>query len=175
MLNKRCCAADVLDGNGQDYSGDRPAAGQQARSSPRGAAEAVEAGRGGAPAARGRCVPGVHTPLVVTHAQHFQLSRRTCLDMLLCSTNFFRIVSQQGAKPVNAVPAATARDGRKKPGSASSMSRGQTLVIVPTVALRQWQAEILRFTREGALTVSVYHGSSRGELTQVWWVGPCTF
>ena len=49
----------------------------------------------------------------------------------------------------------------------SKMSRGQTLVVVPTVALRQWQSEILRFTKEGHLSISVYHGNSRGQLTQV--------
>ena len=47
------------------------------------------------------------------------------------------------------------------------MSRGQTLVVLPTVALRQWQAEILRFTQEGALAIAVYHGTTRGQLTQV--------
>ena len=39
--------------------------------------------------------------------------------------------------------------------------RGNTLIIVPTVAIRQWQMEIARFTREGSLSVKVYHGSDR--------------
>ena len=50
---------------------------------------------------------------------------------------------------------------------ATQMSRGQTLIVVPTVALKQWQTEILRFTKEGSLTTTVYHGTSRGQLTQV--------
>lgn len=39
--------------------------------------------------------------------------------------------------------------------------RGGTLIILPTVAIRQWQTEISRFTREGSMTVTVYHGSNR--------------
>ena len=39
--------------------------------------------------------------------------------------------------------------------------RAATLVIVPTIALRQWQLEISRFTAEGSLSVKVYHGSNR--------------
>lgn len=39
--------------------------------------------------------------------------------------------------------------------------RGNTLIIVPTVAIRQWQMEIARFTREGSLSVKIYHGSDR--------------
>ena len=45
-------------------------------------------------------------------------------------------------------------DPRKTP-------RASTLVVVPTIALRQWQMEISRFTAEGALTVKVYHGENR--------------
>ena len=33
--------------------------------------------------------------------------------------------------------------------------------MLPTVAIRQWQTEIARFTDPGALTVQVYHGSDR--------------
>jgi DNA repair protein RAD16 len=40
--------------------------------------------------------------------------------------------------------------------------RGKTLVVVPTIALRQWQTEIHRFCREGSVSVAVYHGASRG-------------
>lgn len=36
-----------------------------------------------------------------------------------------------------------------------------TLIVLPTVAIRQWQTEIARFTDPGALTVQVYHGSDR--------------
>jgi DNA repair protein RAD16 len=41
------------------------------------------------------------------------------------------------------------------------MPRAGTLIVLPTVAIRQWQAEIARFTREGSLTVKVYHGDNR--------------
>ena len=41
--------------------------------------------------------------------------------------------------------------------------RGKTLVVVPTIAIRQWQAEILRFCRVGSLSVFVYHGDNRGQ------------
>jgi hypothetical protein len=34
------------------------------------------------------------------------------------------------------------------------------------VAIRQWQTEIARFTRGGALTVKVYHGSDRNTTAQ---------
>lgn len=36
-----------------------------------------------------------------------------------------------------------------------------TLIVLPTVAIRQWQTEIARFTEAGSLTVQVYHGSDR--------------
>lgn len=39
--------------------------------------------------------------------------------------------------------------------------RAGTLVVCPLIALLQWQTEIARFTREGSLSVLVYHGSSR--------------
>lgn len=39
--------------------------------------------------------------------------------------------------------------------------RGNTLIVVPTVAIRQWQMEIARFTKEGCLKVKVYHGGDR--------------
>lgn len=40
-------------------------------------------------------------------------------------------------------------------------NRGKTLIILPTVALRQWQSEIARFTKPGVLSVSCYHGNTR--------------
>lgn len=43
----------------------------------------------------------------------------------------------------------------------TAKERGGTLLVLPTVAIRQWQTEISRFTREGSLTVKVYHGSDR--------------
>jgi DNA repair protein RAD16 len=39
--------------------------------------------------------------------------------------------------------------------------RGKTLIVVPTIALIQWQMEIQRFTSEGSLSIAVYHGNSR--------------
>lgn len=39
--------------------------------------------------------------------------------------------------------------------------RAGTLLVLPTVAIRQWQTEIARFTQEGSMTVQVYHGSDR--------------
>ena len=33
--------------------------------------------------------------------------------------------------------------------------------MLPTVAIRQWQTEIARFTEGGSLSVQVYHGSDR--------------
>jgi hypothetical protein len=35
------------------------------------------------------------------------------------------------------------------------------LIVLPTVALRQWQSEITRFTKPGALSVCCYHGNTR--------------
>ena len=43
----------------------------------------------------------------------------------------------------------------------SQLQRGGTLLVLPTVAIRQWQAEIARFTLEGSMTVQVYHGADR--------------
>lgn len=45
--------------------------------------------------------------------------------------------------------------------SDESLPKGGTLIVLPTVAIRQWQMEINRFTREGTLKVKVYHGSDR--------------
>ena len=41
------------------------------------------------------------------------------------------------------------------------MPRGGNLIVVPTVALRQWQSELALFCRKGSLSVAVYHGASR--------------
>jgi DNA repair protein RAD16 len=49
----------------------------------------------------------------------------------------------------------------KTNSNSSQQFRGGTLIVLPTVAIRQWQMEISRFTRENALTVKVYHGSDR--------------
>lgn len=45
----------------------------------------------------------------------------------------------------------------------ASKPRGGTLVVLPVVALGQWQAEIARFTAAGSLRVAVYHGAGRSE------------
>lgn len=56
-------------------------------------------------------------------------------------------------------------------GIKEELPRAGTLIVLPTVAIRQWQTEIARFTKAGALTVKVYHGSDRNtsalELTGV--------
>lgn len=46
-------------------------------------------------------------------------------------------------------------------GGEPTLAKGSTLIVLPTVAIRQWQTEIARFTRGGSLTVKVYHGSDR--------------
>lgn len=45
--------------------------------------------------------------------------------------------------------------------------RAGTLVVCPLIALLQWQSEIARFTKEGSLSVLVYHGSSREDVRAV--------
>eukprot|EP01038_Epipyxis_sp_PR26KG_P016128 gene16128-21919_t len=49
------------------------------------------------------------------------------------------------------------------PGVVNSIidARGGTLLVLPTVAIRQWQMEINRFTKEGSLSIMIYHGSDR--------------
>lgn len=44
---------------------------------------------------------------------------------------------------------------------ATNLLKGKNLLVLPTVAIRQWQMEIVRFTRMGSLKVLVYHGSDR--------------
>eukprot|EP00605_Chrysophyceae_sp_TOSAG23-4_P001643 GSChrysophyteH1.ASY1.ANO1.1804.1 assembled CDS len=56
---------------------------------------------------------------------------------------------------------AKAKKARKPPPDTPTYSRGGTLIVLPTVAIRQWQSEISRFTAEGAMSVQVYHGSDR--------------
>ena len=41
------------------------------------------------------------------------------------------------------------------------LPRAGTLIVLPTVAIRQWQSEISRFTKHNSLTVKVYHGNDR--------------
>ena len=43
--------------------------------------------------------------------------------------------------------------------------RGKTLIVLPTIAIRQWQSEIFRFTKEGSLKVTVYHGADRSDFS----------
>ncbi|CAN0067519.1 unnamed protein product [Discosporangium mesarthrocarpum] len=45
--------------------------------------------------------------------------------------------------------------------SSSSSRRGGTLVICPTIAIKQWQSELARFVRPGLLKVVIYHGPKR--------------
>ena len=51
----------------------------------------------------------------------------------------------------------------RRHGVELSKLRGGTLVVVPVVAMGQWQTEIARFTAAGALTVKVFHGAGRAE------------
>ena len=44
-----------------------------------------------------------------------------------------------------------------------ALPRCGTLIVVPTVAIRQWQTEILRFTAEKSLKLVIYHGDKRNE------------
>ena len=46
-------------------------------------------------------------------------------------------------------------EARHEDANMSKLVRGGTLIVLPTVAIRQWQAEIERFTTPGALTVRV--------------------
>jgi hypothetical protein len=50
---------------------------------------------------------------------------------------------------------------KKKKGSVPIGVRAGTLVIVPVIAIYQWEEEIKKFTDENALTVCIYHGSDR--------------
>eukprot|EP01041_Mallomonas_annulata_P005925 gene5925-11955_t len=45
----------------------------------------------------------------------------------------------------------------------NTLRKAGTLVVLPMVAIRQWQTEIFRFTREGSLSVVVYHGDKRSD------------
>ena len=49
----------------------------------------------------------------------------------------------------------------QKHGMTDALPRAGTLIVVPMVAIRQWQMEIARFTRDQSLSVTVYHGSER--------------
>lgn len=46
---------------------------------------------------------------------------------------------------------------------AAALPKGNTLVVLPTIAIRQWESEIFRFSKEGALSVAVYHGADRSD------------
>jgi ribosomal protein S27AE len=49
----------------------------------------------------------------------------------------------------------------KKKGAAPIGVRAGTLVVVPVIALYQWQEEIKKFTEENALSVCIFHGNDR--------------
>jgi hypothetical protein len=51
--------------------------------------------------------------------------------------------------------ASTASTAEKLSVDFPRLPKAGTLVMVPTIALRQWQMEIIRFTKENALTVGV--------------------
>ena len=50
---------------------------------------------------------------------------------------------------------------RKTKKQAEGGARAGTLVICPVIALSQWKSEIEKFSEEGALTVTIYHGPNR--------------
>jgi DNA-directed RNA polymerase subunit RPC12/RpoP len=50
---------------------------------------------------------------------------------------------------------------KKKKGMAPIGVRAGTLVVVPVIAIYQWQEEIAKFTVENTLSVCIYHGSDR--------------
>lgn len=50
---------------------------------------------------------------------------------------------------------------------ASAGSRGGTLVVCPTIALKQWQSELARFVKPGTLKVVIHHGAKRATLAEV--------
>lgn len=50
---------------------------------------------------------------------------------------------------------------------ASASSRGGTLVVCPTIALKQWQSELARFVTPGTLKVVIHHGAKRATLAEV--------
>ena len=51
----------------------------------------------------------------------------------------------------------------RRHGVEASKPRGGTLVVVPVVAMGQWQAEISRFTAPNSLSVKVFHGAGRAD------------
>ena len=53
------------------------------------------------------------------------------------------------------------KDSSSSTSSFTSLPRAGTLIVLPTVAIRQWQSEITRFTKQNSLTVKVYHGNDR--------------
>ena len=53
----------------------------------------------------------------------------------------------------------------KRKGKQTSGARAGTLVICPVIALTQWKTEIEKFTEDGSLTVTTYHGPKRGSET----------
>jgi DNA repair protein RAD16 len=51
-------------------------------------------------------------------------------------------------------------------GIVEALPRAGTLIVVPMVAIRQWQLEISRFTQNKSLSVMVYHGNERADSVQ---------
>lgn len=52
-------------------------------------------------------------------------------------------------------------------GGAVKEFRGGTLVVCPTIALKQWHSEIARFVKAGTLKVIIHHGAKRATLAEV--------
>ena len=50
---------------------------------------------------------------------------------------------------------------------ASATKRGGTLVVCPTIALKQWQSELARFVKPGTLKVVIHHGANRATRAEV--------
>lgn len=57
--------------------------------------------------------------------------------------------------------------GVKGVKGASPQKRGGTLVVCPTIALKQWQSELARFVKPGILKVVIHHGPNRATLAEV--------
>lgn len=50
---------------------------------------------------------------------------------------------------------------KKKKGAVPIGARAGTLIVVPVIAMYQWQEEIKKFTEENTLSVCFYHGNDR--------------
>lgn len=46
-------------------------------------------------------------------------------------------------------------------GVKGKFPKAGTLIVLPTIAIRQWHMEIIKYTRENSLRAMIYHGSDR--------------